>query len=182
MGDYMKTVLGLAAALAALAGVAHAETAPASAWQVYASGGYTYLHASGGGASVSLGGLTGRIGARYGANLGVEGEGAFGVVDDTISNVKIKLSNEFAVFGVGYLPLSPNTDLLARIGYGHAKITASGFGATASSSGNLWAVGVGGQYHVDAHNTARLDYTRYESTESGGGHYDTATLSYVYRF
>ena len=174
----MKTILGMAAATAAFAGVAHAETAPVDQWRVYASGGYTYIHSS----DVSLGALTGRLGARYGAYLGVEGEGSFGVVDDTVSGVKVKLKDEYAIYGVGYLPISPNTELLARVGYGHAKISASGFGASASADGNVWSLGVGAQYHFDAHNAVRVDYTRFSSTESGGGHFDSGTLSYVYRF
>ena len=178
----MKLLIAIAAAAAALAGVAHAESAPSDPWRVYASGGYTYAHASISGTDINVGALTGRLGARYGANLGVEAEGSFGVADDSIGGVNIKLNNQYAVYAVGYLPVSPEWDLLARIGYGRAKVSVSGGGVSGSSEGNTWNVGVGAQYNFGGHSAVRGEYTRLESTESGGGHFDTATLSYVYRF
>ena len=179
------TLTGLAAATALVAGAASAAeaSAPANDWTVYASGGYTYSHASVNSTDLDVGAITGRIGARYQRYLGIEAEGSFGVADDKINNgLTVKLDNQYAAYAVGFLPVSPNVDLLARIGYGHAELKASGSSGGGKAEGDTWNVGVGAQYHFDAHSAVRLEYTRLSSTESNGADFDTGTLSYVYKF
>ena len=130
-------------ALTSVASIARADTAPAtpvaaapSEWESYGSLGYNYLHGSPAGYSVGLGAVTGRVGMRYMRYFGAEAEVSAGIVDQTIGAGKISLENEYAVYAVGYLPVSPQADLFARVGYGNAKITAAGNGISVTASGN----------------------------------------------
>ena len=121
----MKALM-TAAAIAALAvllpAAASAEVANTSA-SFYGTLGYddsSFSH-------VNLGSIQGRVGARFGQYFGVEGELSAGVKDDKDSvagsKVKIKQDGQEAIYGVGFLPLSSNFDLLARVGYGHTSGT-----------------------------------------------------------
>ena len=181
-----------AAAVASVAqtGIARAETAPAPAavpapasdWEGYGSLGYNYLHGSPGNYSVDLGALTGRVGVRYMRYFGAEAEVSAGVVDQTIQGVKVSLDSQYAGYVVGYLPLAPDADLFARVGYGNAKIKASIPGASATASGDTWAYGVGGQYFVTANDGVRAEYTRYASKDTSQADVDSFTVSYVRKF
>jgi opacity protein-like surface antigen len=184
------SVAVLAAAVPALAQAQMATVAPG----LYGTLGYSDSHTSG----VDLGAIQGRLGYRFNSWLGVEGELAGGVKDDksttTVSGVtvdtKVKLKDEEAIYGVGFLPLSNDFDLLARIGYGRssAKATASAVGSTGpisvsdSADGNSWNFGVGAQYHFDGKNGVRADYTRQEFTGDNSGHADVWALAYTRRF
>ena len=179
-----------AAAVASVAqtGIARAETAtapaavPASDWEGYGSLGYNYLHGSPYNVSVDLGAITGRVGVRYMRYFGAEAEVSAGVVDQTIGAGKVSLDSQYAGYVVGYLPLAPNADLFARVGYGNAKIKASIPGASATASGDTWAYGVGGQYFVTANDGVRAEYTRYASKDTSQADVDSFTVSYVRKF
>lgn len=188
----MKIIFAAAAAALCLApAVALAQTATAPTG-LYGNLGYADAHTSG----VDLGAIQGRLGWRFNNWLGVEGELAGGVKSDksttTSSGVtvdtKVKLNDAEAIYGVGFLPLSSNFDLLARIGYGHSSVkataTAAGtpISASESADGNSWNYGVGAQYHFDTHNGVRGDYTRQEFTGNNSGHADVWSIAYSYRF
>ena len=184
------SVAALAAAVPALAQAQTATVAPG----LYGTLGYADAHTSG----VDLGAIQGRLGYRFNSWLGVEGELAGGVKDDkdttTVNGVtvdtKVKLKDAEAIYGVGFLPLSPDFDLLARIGYGHtsAKATASAAGVSGpiavsdTADGNSWNYGVGAQYHFDGKNGVRADYTRQEFTGDNSGHADVWSIAYSRRF
>jgi hypothetical protein len=125
-----------------------------------------------------------RAGYRFTDWVGVEGEAAFGAKSDdvTVSGLaaNVKLKHEFAGYVVGFLPASENVDVLARIGYGTAKIKASVLGFSASGSDESVNYGVGVQYHVGP-NGVRLDYTRYDF-DDGGDDANVWALSYSRRF
>jgi hypothetical protein len=187
----MKFIIAAAAA-ALLPVAALAQAAPPTG--LYGTLGYADVHTSG----VDLGAIQGRLGWRFSNWLGVEGEFAGGVKDDkssqtvsgTTVNTKIKLNDEEALYGVGFLPLSNNFDLLARIGYGHqgAKVTATAAGTTTpisvsdTAKGDSWNYGVGAQYHFDGQNGIRGDYTREEFTQGNSGHADVWAVAYTHRF
>ena len=186
--------LALAASAAALAcalpAIASAQTTTAPTG-VYATLGYADAHTSG----VDLGAIQGRLGYRFNNWLGVEGELAGGVKGDNVDvatggvpatvNAKVKLRHEEAIYGVGFLPLSPQWDLLARVGYGNQKVKVSvpGFaGAEEEANGNSWNYGVGAQWHWDGMNGIRGDYTRQEFTHGSSGHADVWSIAYSRRF
>ena len=189
----MKSLV-LAASAAALAtcampAIASAQTAPTS---VYATLGYADADSSG----VNLGAIQGRLGYRFNNWLGVEGELAGGVKGDHVDvptglvspatvRADVKLRHEEAIYGVGFLPLTPQWDLLARVGYGNQKVKANapGFaGAEAEADGNSWNYGVGAQYHWDGKNGIRADYTRESFTHGSSGDANVWAIAYSRRF
>jgi hypothetical protein len=95
--------------------------------------------------------------------------------------IDFKLKHQEAIYAVGFLPLGENTDLLARVGYGHAEIEGSALGASASAGGDAWAAGVGFQHHFDGKNGVRVDYTRHEFNDDGGSA-DVWAVAYSRRF
>jgi outer membrane immunogenic protein len=137
--------------------------------------------------SLNLGSIQGRVGARFGQYFGVEGEVAAGVKSDKVNvapgtDVKVKLESQEAIYGVGFLPLSPNFDLLARVGYGHTEGSGSLAGVSASAKGDSWNYGVGGQYSFDGKNGVRADYTRESFQSHGTDDANVWAVSYVRKF
>jgi outer membrane immunogenic protein len=175
----MKTLMIAAASVAALA-----VAAPAMAQDMTPTGYGSIGYAHGDYEGADLGAVEGRIGARFGQYLGVEGELAGGVKGDTVrvagTNYDVDLSYSAAVYGVGYLPVAPNADLFARVGYGKSEIDVSGpFGG--SADGNSWNYGVGGQYFFNEKDGIRADITRHDFDDNGGDA-DVVTIGYVRKF
>lgn len=136
---------------------------------------------------VNLGSIQGRIGARFGQYFGVEGEASWGVNDDkthtaTGASITEKLDSQEAIYGVGFLPLSPNLDLLARVGYGHTSGTGSVPGVIPGVKGDSWNYGVGGQYMFDPKNGLRVDYTRESFQPKGADDANVWSIAYVRKF
>lgn len=178
----MKSLILAASSVAVLAVAAPALAQAPGSSPIYGSLGYAQSELD----DVSLGALQGRVGARLHPNFGVEGELAFGVKDDTVQvapglSADVELENQAAVYGVGFVPLSPNADLFARVGYGTTEVKASGAGASASADGQSWNYGVGGQYFFDGANGVRADWTRYDF-EDDGGEADVWQIGYVRKF
>jgi outer membrane immunogenic protein len=181
----MKVMITAASALALAAllpAVASAQTANTGT-TFYGTLGYADTDLNG----VNLGSIQGRVGARFGQYFGVEGELAGGVKSDKVNvapgtDVKVKLDHQEAIYGVGFLPLSPNFDLLARIGYGHTEGSGSLAGVSASAKGDSWNYGVGGQYSFDGKNGIRADYTREQFQSHDGGDANVWAVSYVRKF
>jgi len=181
----MKNALIAAASLAAFATVvpAAAQAQDVNADQI---GAYVNLNlglASAGNADVKA--VQGRVGYRFHPNFGVEGELATGLESDTdtIGGVRVnqKLKHQAAGYVVGFLPLGPNTDILARVGYGTTKFRTRAAGVSFSDSEESWNFGVGAQHHFDGVNGVRVDYTRYEF-DNGPGDADVWTVGYTRRF
>ena len=182
----MKLALIAAASVATLAvagfaAPALAQDAAANApgtvtW--YGNLGYTGVDSD----HTDLSAVDARIGARFGRYFGAEGEAAFGVNSSDIGGgANVKLNNEEAIYGVGYLPVSPNADLFARVGYGDQDFH---FGGTASGheSSGSWNWGVGGQYFFDGKDGVRLDYTRVNTTNHNVPDANTWGVNYVRKF
>lgn len=179
----MKALIATAAAglLAATLVPAVASAQDLSPVTGYGTLGYAASEADG----VNLGALQGRVGARFGKYLGVEGEAAFGVSNDKtyVSGVPVKVdeTRQVAAYGVGYLPVAPNADLFVRAGYGNTKLKASVDGTSASDDGDSWNYGVGGQYFFNDKNGVRADYTRYDFV-GNGSNANVWAVSYVRKF
>ncbi len=180
----MKSIISAAVAAAAAASVA----APALADEAtdiftgYVNLGYSYADFS----PAHLHVLQGRIGARFQRYFGVEGEGAFGVSSDTVSQggftINTKLKSEFAGYAVGYLPLGRTGDLFARVGYGrsnlHAYIAGLGGGDVGEDSLNF---GGGAQFFFTRNDGIRLEYTRFDYRHNLGDA-NVYSVSYVRKF
>ena len=179
----LMTAASLAALAAIFPAVASAQAAPATTGtSFYGTLGYADTSLD----HVNLGSIQGRLGARFGQYLGVEGELAGGVKDDTVNvagtDVKVKLDSQMALYGVGFLPVSPNFDLLARVGYGHSEGSGSAAGASATAKGDSWNYGVGGQYSFDGANGVRVDYTRESFQSHGTDDANVWSIAYMRKF
>jgi outer membrane immunogenic protein len=179
----MKALIA-SASIALLAGAAIPAVADAqdtNTISYYGNLGYAGSNVDG----VDLGALQARLGARFGPHFGVEGELATGIDNDKTYvagvPVKVDLEHQVAVYGVGFLPVSPNVDLFARVGYGNTKLKASAAGTSASDDGDSWNYGVGGQYSFDGKNGVRADYTRYDF-QGSSTNANVWAVSYVRKF
>jgi hypothetical protein len=172
----------LALAGLALSGQAQAQDAPLTG--LYANLGYANLDLDW---TPDSSALQGRLGYRFNTWLGVEGEIAGGLKKQERSLLNYKVDHSEAIYGVGFLPLSPKWDLIGRIGYGHTKVTVSApdtvviGGYKASVGEDSWNVGGGVQYHFDGRNGVRADYTRHEY-QGSDRHADVWSIAYSRRF
>jgi outer membrane immunogenic protein len=179
----LSTAAMAAAIAAAVPAVALAQDAPAS--PIYGSLGYAYSQGvSGDPASAST--IQGRLGARLNRYFGAEGELAIGIGHDnkTVNGTpeRFQLQRQAAAYGVGYLPLQPNFDLLARIGYGATRYRTEAPGVSFHRDLDSWNYGVGAQYSFTPGNGVRADYTREEFRDPHTGSANLWSVAYVHRF
>lgn len=132
------------------------------------------------------GAIQGRLGAKFTPNFGVEAEVAGGVDGDTVYTpggpAKVKMQHEAAAYAVGYLPVTPNLDLLGRVGYGTTKFDTNNPVATNfDGSRESWNYGVGAEYKFDDKNGLRADWTKSEYTKSDLSS-NTVSVGYVRHF
>ncbi|MFT3723276.1 MAG: porin family protein [Hyphomonadaceae bacterium] len=155
-------------AIAAAAGLLTAPCLMAAQAQTtaYVNGGYTQFdtHNSD---SPDLGGFTARIGADFGPNWGIEGEGSAGAHDDH----GVKLKNELGIFGVAKLPVSESFDVFARVGMARIKTSPD------SPDSNGAAYGIGAEYFLTPKDGIRGDFTRYD-----GDRANAFSISYTRKF
>lgn len=167
----MKNALIAAASLAAIATVVPAAALAQDAASTNA-GAYVNLNVGTVDAdNIDPKVIGGRLGYRFNDWIGVEGELATGLKSDkdTVAGVDVsyKLKHSADAYLVGFAPIAPNTDLIARIGYGTTKIRAKASGVSASDSEESFNFGVGAQHHFDGMNGVRVDYTRKEFGNGG---------------
>lgn len=183
-----STRLLTAAAVALACAAATAAQAQTTTPQLYGSVGYSEKTDS------DLGAVQLRVGARLGSYFGVEGEYGLGVKSNTFDidsltppgYIKTKQRHELAAYAVGYLPLSPQADVFARVGFGNtwfkgeSNLTPDGTSITYKDDDTSVNLGVGAQYFFDASNGVRVDYVRqnYEDRSTD----DVWSLSYTRRF
>ncbi len=173
----MRFVIAAAVAATALGAGAPVLAQTTSFGGVYGNLGWSENQVQG----ANTGSVTGRVGGRFGRYVGVEAEGSIGVnsgdrtfmpgaVNQTDVAVKQQLAG--AVYGVGFLPLTPNFDLLARVGYGGSRYDIDPTGVAGYRvNENGIRYGAGAQYFFDGKNGLRVDYTRQEMnnpTDPGG--------------
>jgi len=178
----LTTAAALAAASLVAPALAHAQQSTSLAG-MYGDIGYAKAHGNG----VDLDTIQGRLGSRLNNYMGVEGELGIGVKGDRVAaapgvNARVKLRHQEAIYGVGYLPLGANADLLVRGGYGATTVRASAAGLHSTDTNNSWNLGVGAQYHFDGVNGIRADYTRHEFVGKGEGHANVWSIAYARRF
>ncbi len=121
-------------------------------------------------------------------NFGVEGEAHFGVSNDQIpcsactDDIDAELKHDYGIYFVGFVPLNPNFDLFARIGYGEAKAKSSVGSVSVSSTDSGFRWGAGGQFFFDGVNGLRAEYTNSGNLDDNDFEADIFTLSYTRRF
>ena len=166
----MKAILATAAAATVIA-----MAAPAAA-QVDASLGYSLADTG----DANLGAVTGRVGFRAGW-LGAEGEASFGAGSDNVGAAKVKLDNQWAIYGKAIAPVADNFDVFARVGYGESRIETKLAGVTSKNTDNSVNYGVGAEWFFDPNNGVRADYTRHDFDEAADDA-NVWSLSYVRKF
>ncbi len=192
----MKIVLATVVAAAAAVGAA----APAMAQDVSFSGAYGNLgwsQTDTHGADTQN--IQGRVGARFGRFLGVEGEVSAGLGgghqwdDNTSPSTRVGVKQDVAGAGyvVGFLPVTHKFDLLARVGYGASDYDIKPAGAASYHVGeNGVRFGGGGQYFLDGKNGIRVDWTREHmgNFTDGPGYFpgdrnaDVVSVAFAHRF
>ncbi len=198
-----KLILATAAAAAICAAaptLAMAQDQTASQDGVYGDLGWS--HSTTNGASTE--GIQGRVGGRFGRYFGVEGElrgglstghttlnyttGTPPVTTPIASGVKQSLAG--AAYAVGFLPIGPNFDLLARVGYGASRynLTPSGVAAAHANEHGI-RYGAGAEYFLDGTNGLRVDWTREQMSNfhvptglAATNHANVWAVSFVHRF
>lgn len=175
----MKKLVSIAAIAAAMLAT------PAMAAQFNGSVGYSNYAIDDSELDGNIGAITGRIGAKFTPNLGVELEGAFGVNDETVDvmgyDVKLELSHALGVYFVGSVPVNDSFELFGRVGASTAEIEAE-VPALANiqieADGSGFEIGGGGQYFFGGGNHGvRAEYT-YSDTISS----HVFSIGYAFRF
>ncbi len=178
------TIIAAALAVAAplaVAGVAQAD-APSGTLEV----GYTRADFKVTGANdFGVNTVELRGGYQLNKNVGAEMEGGFGVGDTNITaggnSGSVRQDWQVAIYGVGYLPVSKDVDLLARVGYGRTQLNISGPGGSGAGQGNGATAGVGMRFFPGAgKNGFRIDYTHY--FYNAGTTVDAFGATYVRKF
>jgi predicted porin len=178
----MKSLITAASlGIIAFAAPAIAQVQTTAPTGVYANLGYSNL----GPGDAKLDAIQGRLGYRFNNWLGLEGELAGGLGSDKVNvapglDGKVKLQHQEAVYGVGFLPLTPQWDLIGRVGYGNTKLKTSAAGLSDTDNEQSWNFGAGAQYHFDDKNGVRADYTRQEYEHNGNA--DVWSVAYSRRF
>ena len=163
-----------------MASVAHAD-APAGTVEIgYARETYSPT----GFQSLGFNAIVVRGGAQFNQNWGVEMEGGFGLGTDTIHPggvaVTTKLNYQLDIYGVGYLPVAKNVDLVARVGYGRTDTNVSGGGVSGTADDFGAAAGVGVRaFPGGGKNGFRVDYTHFFTNHLAG---NTFGATYVRKF
>lgn len=174
----LPAVLASAVALIG-ATAASAQSVPA---QFYGNLGYSFIDGDSG---VNLGAINARAGVQLHRYFGLEAEGAIGVDSDRATvagtTVTTKLRRSIGAYAVGFVPVTPQFDLLVRGGYGGSRIRATAPGAKITDNEDSWNYGVGAQYTFDGKNGVRGDFTRHDFGD-GFGHADVWTVAYVRKF
>ena len=132
--------------------------------------------------------LSAKVGYNINEYFGVEGQGSFGIIDDSVEGVDVGIDSSFGGFGVVRYPLAENVDVFGRAGY---QFTQIGFdadaGADFSTDADGFALGAGATYWLNEKSGIRLEYTYFDldfddeiTSESTSA--DVFTLSYAHKF
>jgi outer membrane immunogenic protein len=179
----MKIVLiaatSAAALLAAVPAMAQPELGPMTP-QIYGALGYGNFDDHSDTSAVQ-----GRLGVRAGKYFGVEGEAATGFATGQThvlgGDDHVRLKGEYAGYAVGYLPVLPNADLFARVGYGATDTEVTGPGLDVGNYRSGVTYGAGAQYFFNGPNGVRADYTRMDFGPTTGQS-NVWSLAYVRKF
>ena len=94
----------------------------------------------------------------------------------------LEQTHSAAVYGVGFLPLTPNLDLLARLGYGTTQFKTRLAGAESSFDADSVNYGIGAQYRFDDHNGVRVDYTRQQFRDNDAADANVLSIGFARKF
>jgi outer membrane immunogenic protein len=178
----MKVLMSAAIAAMSVAAVPVLAHAQSSSPEIYGNIGYNSSRAEG----ADTGAIQGRLGAKLTPHFGVEGELSGGVKDDNIDRAGVRSSIEqthsAAVYGVGFLPVTPNIDLIGRVGYGNTQFKQKLAGVENKFDADSVNYGVGAQYKFDDKNGVRVDYTRQQFRDNDADDANVVSVGYARKF
>ena len=180
----MKSIIIATAAIGLAAAATPVLAQTMSSPQGYAGLGYTGLSPNG----HDLGEITGRMGLKLSPYWGVEAEVGTGVSDSHFTSASgshdtIREQPSGAAYVVGYYPVTPKFDVLARVGYGATDLKTSNAAGDRFNTSHSVNYGAGAQYMLTRKDGIRVDYTRRDFQESSAPKDDdTWTASYVRKF
>jgi OOP family OmpA-OmpF porin len=123
------------------------------------------------------------VGARLSPNFAVEGGYADlgkATASDATSSAKLKLSALPYVDAVGFLPLSPQWDLLGRFGLTSSKLKVSGTNGGVSASDSDRSIqahfGFGAQYNISKTMAVRAEWERFRGKYDKNGVSDSGNV------
>ena len=179
------TIIAAALAVAAplaVASAAHADGEPTTTLEI----GYTRADFRVTGASdFGVNTVEVRGGIQANKHWGVEMEAGFGAGDTTIhaggGTGTVRQDWQVAIYGVGYLPVNKDADIIGRIGYGRTQLNISGPGGSGAGQANGATAGVGFRmFPGGGKNGFRVDYTHY--FYNAGTTADAFGATYVRKF
>jgi len=165
----MMKLLSAAAAAACLLATPALAAGPA---EVYGNLGLTHLDTQDG-PSFEL--VTARVGAKFVKYVGAEFEDSMAWEQGKVDGEKVSLRNDWAAYALGFLPITDNVSVFAKVGYGSTKVKA--MGEEDSLSGARYGAGIEAMF--DDNNGVRIDYTRADNDDING---DAYTVAYVRKF
>jgi opacity protein-like surface antigen len=179
-----------AAVLLMAASAASAQPFGNAGGYVYAGLGYTHLSTSESDIDFNLSAIHGRLGFMFNPCIGIEGEGAFGIGDETVDfgsgvNGTVHIESDWAGYLIGMFPLgNENFNVFGRIGYGQLNSKVKLLGISESGDDNQWRIGFGVQGFIDGVNGIRAEYTNlgWLDNEDDSLDADVFSISYVRRF
>lgn len=117
-------------------------------------------------------------------NLAVEVRAGFGVGDDTVSvagtPVDFQIDHFAGVYGKGILPLAEAFSIYGLVGLVAGKVTARGFGYSASSSDTSFSLGLGIDLAFSRHSVLNVEWS--ELFQGTGYTVEAASLGYTYKY
>jgi len=111
-----------------------------------------------------------KLGANLHRNLAVEARAGFGVGEDTVTfqgvPVEVRIDHYFGVYGKAIAPLTDSFSAYGLVGLVAGKVTARGFGYSASSSDTDWSFGLGFDLTMSKSVALSLEWARlFEGTD-----------------
>ena len=117
-------------------------------------------------------------------NIAVEVRAGFGVGDDTVSiagtPVEFTLDHYFGVYGKGILPLTEDFLVYGVLGVAAGKVTAQGFGYSASRSDTAVSFGLGIDLALSRHHVLNFEWA--ELFDGSDYKVEAASLGYTYKY
>ncbi len=106
------------------------------------------------------------VGGKVADNLALEVMGAAGFGSSTVGVVTLKVNNAFGAYAKPYIKINEKVELFGRLGFTRASLTASGPGATISTSGGDVSYGIGIGVEVAENISLVADYMSYYDKSS----------------
>lgn len=135
--------------------------------------------------------ITGRVGYQFNQYFSVEGQGSFGIIDDSDDDLGLDINADYLIGGFvrGAYPITDQFSVFARGGYHFSQlgVDADGFNDSFDFDFDGFAFGGGIEYIFDGKNGVRLDATFLDADidEDGfeaSGTLETYSIAYVRKF